>query len=70
MQKTIKQWFEECTESWAAHATQYMKEDGKSENLYCEYLSEALFFAFDWGETLEGGEYWSLICFSMKNKGL
>lgn len=67
MEKIIKQWFEECTEPWAAKALEHTIIE-KGENLLANSLSKALELAFPWRFTEEGYTYWNNIHFDLWEK--
>lgn len=69
MQKTVKEWLEECTEPWAAKALYAMKKYGTASN-NANSLSEALIYSFDWSETSEGHAFWYNIHLDLRKKEL
>ena len=60
MEKTIKQWFEECAEPWAGKALKHAQIEG-DENLLVDCLSDAIKYGFKWYRTTEGFSFWENI---------
>lgn len=58
MSKTIKQWLSELPEPYREQALKYSALE-KTENLMLPSMTEALRYAFTWGQTVQGTEYWA-----------
>lgn len=68
MQKTVKEWLEECTEPWAAKAIKYLEEDKRALIVIASSLSAALRVGFNWWQTDEGYTFWYNIHFDLEQK--
>ena len=71
MQKTVKEWLEECTEPWAAKALKNYQEQGEvASGFEVDLLTKALVCAFNWSQTNEGYDFWYNIYYDLHEKNL